>query len=71
MAPGLRLRIGADALAEVTFPAAPCSKNAGWFADRDFRRMSEERHPGWSRWYARVLVGGDVTTGDAVVVVRE
>ena len=68
MAPGTRLRIGADVVAEVTWPATPCSKNAAWFVDRDFRRMSEDLHPGWSRWYARVLEAGDVATGDAVIV---
>jgi MOSC domain-containing protein YiiM len=68
MRPGLRIRIGAHAVAEVTWPATPCAKNARWFADRDATRMSEELHPGWSRWYARVLVPGDVTAGDPVVI---
>lgn len=68
MRPGARIRIGADAVAEVTWPATPCAKNAGWFVDRDFSRMSEELHPGWSRWYARVLTPGDVAAGDPVEV---
>lgn len=65
LAAGDRLRIG-EVLAELTFPADPCSKNAGWFLDRDFRRMSHDLHPGWSRWYARVLEPGLVATGDEV-----
>ena len=68
MRPGLRLRIGADAVAEVTRPAPPCAKNARWFSDRDYSRMSEELHPGRSRWYARVLSPGVVMAGDPVVV---
>jgi len=67
MRPGLRLRIGAEAIAELTWPAAPCAKNSRWFSDRDHTRISHELHPGWSRWYARVLVPGDVTAGDLVV----
>ncbi len=65
MRPGLRIRIGADAVAEVTWPATPCAKNARWFADRDFTRMS---HPGSSRWYARVLAPGDVAAGDPIEI---
>ncbi len=68
MRPGVRLRLGSDAVAEVTWPATPCAKNARWFADGDYRRMSEDLHPGWSRWYARVLVPGDVAPGDPVEI---
>ena len=68
MTEGLRLRIGADLVAEVTVPATPCSKNAQWFSDRRFSRMDNDKHPGWSRWYARVLEPGHVATGDAVTV---
>ena len=70
MRSGLRLTIGETVTAELTSPAAPCSKNADWFAGRDFRRMSFELHPGWSRWYARVIVGGTVRQGDPVEVVE-
>ncbi len=66
MAPGRRLQIGPELIAEVTWPAAPCGKNAAWFTGRDYRRMSEDLHPGWSRWYARVLSPGSVTEGDTV-----
>lgn len=67
MAEGLRLRIGDELVIEVTVPATPCSKNAQWFSDGRFTRMSHERHPGSSRWYARVLEPGQATTGDVVV----
>lgn len=66
---GDRFRIGEDLLIEITFPASPCSKNAEWFLDRDFRRMSHDLHPGFSRMYARVLEHGTVITGDPVVAV--
>ena len=48
--PGVRLRLGSNAVAEVTWPATPCAKNARWFVGGDYRRMSEDLHPGWSRW---------------------
>lgn len=66
---GDQFKIGTDLVIEVTSPTTPCSKNAGWFLDRNFRRMSHDRHPGFSRMYAKVLVPGTVTTGDPVVAV--
>ncbi|HKY75865.1 MAG TPA: MOSC domain-containing protein, partial [Acidimicrobiia bacterium] len=64
---GVQLLIG-DVLAEVSAYATPCAKNAGWFADRDFRRIDADRHPGWSRVYAWVREPGTIRPGDAVVV---
>ena len=46
----------------------PCSKNAPWFVGGDFRRMSHDLYPGWSRIYARVLEPGEVRAGDAIAV---
>ena len=68
MVPGVRLRIGPSVLAEVTAYAIPCKHNAAWFLDRDFNRMSNDRHPGSSRVYTSVSAGGPVVPGDAVVV---
>jgi len=65
--PGVRLQVG-EALLEISAFAEPCTKNAQWFLHRDFHRMGHALHPGWSRAYAWVLVGGDVTPGDPVVV---
>lgn len=65
--PGTRLRMG-GVLAELSAWATPCKKNAAWFADRDFRRMDHDRHPGWSRAYAWVRVPGTIQVGDPVVV---
>ena len=64
---GVQLLIG-DVLAEVSAYATPCAKNAGWFADRDHRRIDHDRHPGWSRVYAWVREPGTIRPGDAVVV---
>ncbi len=66
---GTRLLIGDGIEAELTWPASPCAKNAAWFIDRNYHRMDYGLHPGFSRWYARVLTAGSVTTGDAVAVV--
>lgn len=70
MAGGVELQIGNELVAELTVPAAPCSKNAQWFNDGRFDRIDHEKHPGWSRWYARVLKPGPVATGDTVRVVE-
>jgi hypothetical protein len=40
----------------------------GLFLGRDHSRVSQRRHPGWSRAHARVLAGGLVRPGDAVVL---
>jgi MOSC domain-containing protein YiiM len=63
---GARLELGDSVLAEITGYASPCENNADWFVDRQFTRISEKIHPGWSRAYARVLHGGVVRPGDRV-----
>lgn len=65
--PGALLLAG-SALLAVSSYAIPCAKNARWFADGQFRRLSHEAAPGASRVYATVLVEGVVATGDAVVL---
>jgi MOSC domain-containing protein YiiM len=64
--PGVTLVLGDSVIAPVTFDATPCAKNAAWFAERNFRRMSHESHPGWSRMYTSVTTGGTIRVGDAV-----
>lgn len=66
--PGARLRLGERTLIEVTGYAAPCWKNARWFRDGDLRAIDQEARPGFSRVYARVLEGGLLRAGDAVVL---
>ncbi|MDQ3146480.1 MAG: MOSC domain-containing protein, partial [Actinomycetota bacterium] len=65
--PGVRLRLG-EALVETSLWALPCWKNRRWFLGGDYHRMSHTRERGDSRIYAWVLEGGEVRTGDPVVV---
>lgn len=66
MVPGARLGVGNEVELEVTSYTSPCSKNAPWFKDGDFTRMSQRQHPGESRVYARVLAEGHVRSGDPI-----
>lgn len=65
--PGALLLVG-SALLAVSSYAIPCAKNARWFRDGQFRRLSHEAAPGASRVYATVLVEGLAAAGDAVVL---
>lgn len=69
--PGVTLLFGDSVIAPVTSDATPCSKNAEWFAGRNFRRMSHELHPGWSRMYTSVTAGGTISVGDPVRMLTE
>jgi MOSC domain-containing protein YiiM len=64
--PGSRLELGGRVMLEVTRYTTPCVNIKPSFAHRDASRVSEQRHPGWSRIYARVLVPGRLETGDPV-----
>ena len=64
--PGVRLLLGARVRLEVTSYTSPCLNIAAAFLDRNFARVSQRRHPGWSRVYARVLTEGTITAGDPV-----
>jgi MOSC domain-containing protein YiiM len=64
--PGARLALGDAVLIEVTRYTVPCFNIAPFFRERDFRRVSQKRHPGSSRVYARVLRTGAIRTGDPV-----
>ena len=65
--PDARIEVG-EVLLEVTRATSPCRKIAGSFRDGDFTRVSQKAHPGWSRFYARVLREGLVTAGDRAVL---
>lgn len=66
---GSRLRLG-EALCEITRPTAPCHNIAGSFQDGRFVRISQTVHPGWSRFYARVIQEGIVRAGDVAEVLE-
>jgi len=69
--PGVKLRLGADALLEIVSYTAPCAKIKASFVGGLIGRLAQENHPGWARVYARVLKTGMVTTGASVEIVRE
>ena len=69
MAERQRYRLGSDLLVETTFPATPCSKNAQWFVDGNFRRISDKAYPGSARWYAKVIEPGEISAGDEVELI--
>lgn len=65
--PGATLRLGAVTL-EITAYASPCATIRPSFADGNSNRISQKKHPGWSRVYARVVGEGELCLGDAVTV---
>lgn len=65
--PGVQVRLG-SVLAEVSAYATPCAKNAAWFVGRNFDRMAQGRHPGWSRVYASVIADGVARLDDEAVI---
>ena len=67
MVPGARVEVGPVVL-ELTDYAAPCSNIARSFERRQYVRVNQKVHAGWSRLYARVLTEGTVQVGDRVSV---
>src|ERR1043165_1879287 len=64
--PGARLALGDEAVVEITRYTSPCKTIADSFARRDFRRISQKEHPGYSRVYARVIRAGRLAVGQPV-----
>ena len=68
----LELGDGDGPLLQLTKPVTPCNTIAAYFnGEKGYRRIDEERRPGWARWYARVLREGTIRPGDAVAVRTE
>ncbi len=65
--PGTRLAVGETEL-EITRYTTPCAKLGRLFRGADFMRIAQQTNPGFSRVCAKVLKGGIVRPGDAVVV---
>jgi len=63
--PGVRIEAG-EVVLELASHAAPCQIIAGSFSDGRVVRVSEKVHPGWSRFYARVIKEGTLRSGDRV-----
>jgi len=67
--PGTRLRLGDEVLLEVTRYTTPCFNIRPAFRDGDYSLVSQKRHPGRSRVYARVLETGTLRRGDPAQLV--
>lgn len=67
--PGATLRTG-GVIVEITAYASPCSSIRPSFADGHSNRISQKKHPGWSRVYARVASAGEIRVGDEVTAVE-
>ncbi|MBI2203201.1 MAG: MOSC domain-containing protein [Candidatus Rokubacteria bacterium] len=68
--PGARLRLGPDVRLEVTRYTTPCFNIRAAFRGGEYARVSQKRHPGWSRVYARVIEEGLIRPGDEVMIIR-
>src|SRR5439155_20446612 len=58
-----------DGILQVTRYTSPCVNITASFERGDYGRISQKRHPGWSRVYARVLRSGTIRPGDPVRLV--
>jgi MOSC domain-containing protein YiiM len=67
--PGSRFELGDGVVIEITRYTAPCFNIKKNFVDGDIARVSQKRHPGWSRVYARVLTAGAIKQGDPIRLV--
>ena len=66
--PGVQLSVGhgPGAVAiEIVSYTVPCASVAPYLQDEP-TRIHQDRHPGWSRVYARVLQAGSVRPGDPI-----
>ena len=64
--PGCHILLGETVLLQVTRYTSPCVNISRAFTGGDYARVSQKRHPGWSRVYARVLVEGTIRRDDPV-----
>ena len=71
VSPGQHLRLGGDVLVQVTRYTSPCRTIRASFRGEDFSRVSQKRHAGQSRVYARVLRTGAIRPGDSVRLLTE
>lgn len=69
--PGDCIRIGEAVELEVMTYCEPCSLTSPCFQEGGFDRISQKKHPGWCRLYAKVLEEGLVRQGDPVTVIQK
>jgi MOSC domain-containing protein YiiM len=66
LAPGARLARGDEAVVEISSYTTPCRTIGASFAGGDYSRISQKKHPGQSRLYARVIRAGRLNVGQPV-----
>ena len=64
--PAAFFRLGEEVVVRITRFTNPCISIRASFLDGAYARVSHQRHPGWSRVYACVLVPGEIAAGDPV-----
>ena len=69
--PGSRLRLGNEVLVEMTRYTTPCGHIQKYFHDGDSQHISQDRNPGRSRVYGRVIEEGKLRPGDAAKLLAE
>lgn len=69
--PGSRLALGDEVIIEISSYAGPCKTIKGSFINGKFKRISQKKHPGESRLYARVLQTGRLEVGQRVHVLSQ
>ena len=66
LAAGQRFALGDDVIMELTRATEPCKQIADSFVERQFRRIDHDKHPGWSRWYAKIEREGVLRVGQPI-----
>lgn len=64
--PGVRLALGDEVVVEITSYTNPCNSLTDFFIEGEFKRISQKKHPGYSRLYARVIRTGRLRIGQTV-----
>ncbi len=71
LTPGSQLNVAGTVILEITSYTAPCSKIAKSFRAGEIACLDQEKNPGRSRLYARILKSGSIAIGDAVNVISK
>lgn len=71
LAPGIRLALGDEVIIQLSSYTAPCRNIGKSFRDGKFGRISQKKHAGESRLYARVIRTGTLAVGQVVRVLDD
>lgn len=66
LTPGVRLALGDEAVVEISSYTTPCRTIKASFQGHNYSRISQKKHPGESRVYARVVRTGRLSVGQPV-----